>query len=159
MNVIKPADDQELLSYQVSRLQDLINEIVGCCEDKRLYQSQKFNLPYAELKCLMLFRGERYLTVKGMAQKLEVAKSRVTKLVNSLLQKGLVESIEDPKDARVKLISLTPKGLEISAKIEAFQREIHKRILLEFDPEQRRDILAALEYLAMAMETVKAQLT
>ena len=82
MNEIYLKENGELIGYQTSRLQDLINEIVQCCEDKRLYESQRFGVPYAELKCLMLFDGERYLTVKGIAQKLDVAKSRVTKLIN-----------------------------------------------------------------------------
>ena len=101
MNNVYVKTDEELLGYQISRLQDLINQIVHCCEDKRLYESQKFGLPYAELRCLMLFEGERYLTVKGIAQRLEVAKSRVTKLINGLTEKGLVEMIEDPRDALV----------------------------------------------------------
>ena len=73
--------NMELLAYQTQRLQDLMAEMLQCCEDRKLYESQRFGLPHAELKCLMLFDGQRYLTVKNMAQNLDVAKSRVTKLV------------------------------------------------------------------------------
>ena len=45
-----------------------------------------------------------------MAQKLEVAKSRVTKIMEGLIHKKLVQCIDDPEDARVKLIRLTPAG-------------------------------------------------
>jgi len=106
----------------------------------------------------MLFRTERYLTVKGIAQRLDVAKSRVTKLISGLIKKGLVESIEDPKDARVKLISLTRKGKEKCKEIEEFQLEIHEKILSQFEPEERAHIMRALESLTTAMETVKANL-
>ncbi|HDM10329.1 MAG: MarR family transcriptional regulator [Deltaproteobacteria bacterium] len=159
MNSVGSSSNGEFLKYQITKLQDLINQMVGCCEDKRLYQSRRFDLPYAELRCLMLFRTERYLTVKGIAQRLDVAKSRVTKLISGLVRKGLVESIEDPKDARVKLISLTRKGKEKCKEIEVFQLEIHEKILSQFDPEERGHIMRALENLTMAMETVKANLT
>jgi len=159
MNSVGSSSNGEFLKYQITKLQDLINQMVGCCEDKRLYQSRRFDLPYAELRCLMLFRTERYLTVKGIAQRLDVAKSRVTKLISGLVRKGLVESIEDPKDARVKLISLTRKGKEKCKEIEVFQLEIHEKILSQFDPEERSHIMRALENLTMAMETVKANLT
>ena len=86
---------EDLLTYQTLRLQDLIKEIVKCCEDRKLYESQKFGLPHAEINCLMQFDGERYLTVKGISQKLEVAKSRVTKIINGLTEKGMVEQIND----------------------------------------------------------------
>ena len=122
-----------------------------------LYESQKFGLPYAELKCLMLFGGERYLTAKGIAQKLDVAKSRVTKIVNSLIEKNLVKSIYDPNDSRVKLISLTSEGQKKSEELIAFQQEIHRKILLQMDPDERKHVLSSLELLRASMEAVKEQ--
>jgi DNA-binding MarR family transcriptional regulator len=157
MNDIHVKPDEEPVGYQISRLQDLINEIVHCCEDKRLYESQRFGLPYAELRCLMLFEGERYLTVKGIAQRLEVAKSRVTKLVNGLVEKGLVETIEDPRDARIKLINLTPAGQAKSEEVADFHREIHAKILLRIGAEERLNTFSYLELLRSAMEAVKSE--
>ena len=157
MNNVDVKKDEELVGYQISRLQGLINEIVHCCEDKRLYESQRFCLPYAELRCLMLFEGERYLTVKGIAQRLEVAKSRITKLINGLAEKGLVETIEDPRDARIKLINLTPAGQTKSEEIAAFHREIHEKILSNIGTDERLNTLAYLEVLRSAMEAAKAE--
>jgi DNA-binding MarR family transcriptional regulator len=157
MNNMYVKTDEEPTGYQVSRLQVLINEIVHCCEDKRLYESQRFGLPYAELRCLMLFEGERYLTVKGIAQRLEVAKSRVTKLINGLTEKDLVETIEDPRDARIKLINLTLAGRAKSEEIATFHREIHARILLNMAADERLNMLSYLELLRSAMEAVKSE--
>ncbi|MBW1856497.1 MAG: DsrE/DsrF/DrsH-like family protein [Deltaproteobacteria bacterium] len=151
--------NEEPLAYQVLSLKDLIQEIVRCCEDRKLYESQKFGLPYAELNLLMQFNGERYLTVKGISQKLEVAKSRVTKIVNGLIEKGMVEQINDPKDARVKLISLTASGKKKAGEIDVFLRELHRQILLQLTPEERKNVISYLQVLRSAMETVKAQRT
>ena len=158
MNKNSPKINQELLSYQTLRLEDLIKEMVECCEDRKIYESQKFSLPYAELRCLMLFKGERYLTVKGIAERLEVAKSRVTKIVNGLNRKGLVEQIDDPKDGRIRLISLTASGQKISKEIESFQRGLHRQILLQMGLDERKKMLSYLEMLRAAMEAVKEQL-
>ena len=158
MNKKSAKINEELLRYQAERLQDLINEMLQCCDDRKLYESQRFNLPYAELKCLMLFKGERYLTVKGIAQKLDVAKSRVTKIVNGLIEKGLVEQIDDPKDARIRLISLTRAGQKKSEEIEAFQSGLYREILLHLNNDERKDMLSYLELLRSAMEAVKEQL-
>jgi len=135
-----------------------MEETVHCCQTRTSFLSTKFDLPQAELRCLMLFRGERYLTVKGIAQKLDVAKSRVTKILEGLLEKKLAESIDDPKDARIKLISLTPTGQKKSEQIAAFIEDLHRRLLLELDPEQRKAILTALETLRAGMEAIKKQL-
>ncbi len=158
MNYISGPENNDLLEIQAGRLQNLLNEILHCCEDRRFYEAQRFGLPYAELRCLMLFKGERYLTVKSIAQKLDVAKSRITKLIDGLLRKGLVDRMEDPRDARVKLISLTKKGIEKVKEIEEFHQEVHKQILLRVDQKERRSILSRLEVLKLAMESVRSEL-
>ena len=123
-----------------------------------LFESRKFDLPQAELKCLMLFMGERYLTVKGIAQKMVVAKSRITKIMGGLIAKGLVQSVDDPKDGRIKLISLTSEGIIKSKEIEAFIRDVHEKILLQMEASERKTVLSSLEFLRGCMEIVKAQL-
>jgi len=150
---------EEPLKYQTMRLKDLIQEILKCCEGRKLIESRKFGLPNAELNFLMQFNGERYLTVKGISQKLEITKSRVTKIVTGLTEKGMVEQINDPKDARIKLISLTPSGKRTAEEIGFFQEELHRKILLQMDDNERKDMLSHLELLKTAMEVVKAQIT
>jgi DNA-binding MarR family transcriptional regulator len=155
MNENIPIPNQKLLSYQIIKLRELILEIQKCCEYRMLFESRKFGLPAAELKCLMLFDSERYLTVKGIAQQLEVAKSRVTKLIQGLMEKELVDRIDDPKDSRIKLISLTPTGRTRSDEINLFKTEIHKKLLLQLVPEERKNVIAHLELLRSTMEAVK----
>jgi len=158
MNNKRDQVPNELLMYQTSRLQELIQEILQCCEDRKLYESQKFGVLYAELKCLMLFRGERYLTVKNIAQKLDVAKSRVTKIISGLIEKGMVERVDDPKDSRVKLISLTLAGQNKSDEIDVFHKEIHGKILMQMNEDERKKMFSCLELLRSSMEAVKGEL-
>jgi len=152
-------NNEDLLKYQTDRLKGLITELLKCCDERKLYEIERFNLPQSELKCLMLFGAERYLTVTSIAQKMEVAKSRVTKIINNLVQKKLVKQMNDPQDTRIKLISLTPAGREIALKIDAFQGEIFRQILLNLGAEERKTTLASLEMLRSAMEAVKERMT
>ena len=147
-----------LLEYQGDRLKSLMEEILQCCKERTSYLSSKFVIPEAELRCLMLFGEERYLTSKGISQRLEVAKSRVTKILTGLMDKGLVESVDDPKDARVKLISLTAAGQRKSKELTATVKALHQKLLLEFEAEQRKNILSCLDVLRSGMEAVKKQL-
>jgi DNA-binding MarR family transcriptional regulator len=158
MNESRPESTDMLLGYQTKRLQDLIAEILQCCKEQTSYLSKKFHIPEAEIRCLMLFGDARYLTPKSIAQKLDVAKSRVTKITTGLIRKGLVETIEDPKDARVKLIGLTQKGQTKSKEMSAVIADLHQLLLLEFEPDQRKMVLSCLEVLRSNMEAVKKQL-
>jgi DNA-binding MarR family transcriptional regulator len=147
-----------LIDYQSQKLEDLIAEIVRCCKERTSFLSKKFDIPEAELRCLMLFGEERYLTAKGISQRLDVAKSRVSKIINGLLQKRLVESIDDPKDARVKLIGLTSKGQKKSRELNDVTKDLHQKLLLEFEPEQRKMVISCLEILRASMEAVRNQM-
>ena len=158
MNNLETKSNDVLLDYQSQKLEDLISEIVQCCKERTSFLSKKFDIPEAELRCLMLFGEERYLTAKGISQKLDVAKSRVTKIINGLVQKRLVESIDDPKDARIKLIGLTSKGQKKSRELSNVTKDLHQRLLLEFEPEQRKMVISCLEILRASMEAVKNQM-
>jgi DNA-binding MarR family transcriptional regulator len=147
-----------LIDYQSQKLQDLIEEVVQCCKERTSFLSKKFHIPEAELRCLLLFGEERYLTAKGISQKLDVAKSRVTKIINGLVQKRLVESIDDPKDARIKLIGLTSKGQKKYRELSDITKDLHQKLLLEFEPEQRKMVISCLEILRASMEAVKNQM-
>ncbi|MCF6247657.1 MAG: MarR family transcriptional regulator [Desulfobacula sp.] len=119
------------------------------------YQSKKFNLPDAELRCLIFFKDEKYLTSKNISVKMNVGKSRMTKIVAGLLKKELVKRIQDPEDHRVSLISLTPAGKDKLSQIKVFQDELHGVVLSQVSDEERKKLLTNLDLLKACMETGK----
>jgi len=112
-------------------------------------------MPDAELRCLLLFEGTRYLTPKEIAFRMNVVKSRVTKIINGLLKKRYIQKIKDPKDSRIALLSLTSQGRKKMTEIIDFNDRIHKEVLISMKPEQRNIILANLDILNQAMESAK----
>jgi DNA-binding MarR family transcriptional regulator len=158
MNDNSPEPAEDLLIYQTNRLKDLLEELIHCCQLRTRYLSRKYELPQAELRCLLLFSGARYLTVKSLAQQLDVAKSRVTKVVNGMIKKNLLECVDDPKDGRVKLICTTQLGQMKCAALGSLLTDLHQRLLLELQPEERKAVLSSLELLRSNMEDMKKQL-
>ncbi len=119
------------------------------------YQCDKFDLPDAEIRCLLLFGEERYLTAKGIAHKLNVVKSRVTKIVDGLIRRQLVQKVPDPGDSRVVLLSLTPLGQAKLKEIHGFMLELNGQVLGMIHPDQRAALINHLEILRISMEAVK----
>ena len=159
MNDVNSTNDVRVLEYQANKLQELISELHNCCKERYTSEAKAFNMPQAELRCLMLFEGHKYLTGIQIAGLLEVAKSRATVIIENLDKKGLVQRSQDPNDARVKLISLTPAGQKKVREIEEFMFTLHQQLLGQIDPAQRNGVITALETLRSSMEAVKAQLT
>ncbi|MDY6851584.1 MAG: MarR family transcriptional regulator [Thermodesulfobacteriota bacterium] len=155
MNHDHDSENSEITDYQVSQFQALLAKLFECCRDRHKYQSEKFSLPDAELRCLMLFGRERYLTPKGIAQQMGVAKSRVSRIVDHLEKRGLVQRIKDPEDSRFSLLSLTQDGQKKLDEIKKFIYTVHLEILLRVIPEQRKTLLASLDILSASLEEVK----
>ncbi len=146
------------LTEQAKKLKEFIDNFIKCCESRKFYETRKFSLPYVESKCLLFLKDQRYLTVNQLANLLDVTKSRASNLIKDLLKKEFIEVILDPKDKRIKLISLTPKGRKKVKEIENFQIQIHKRLLEGFDFSERITLLNFIERLKMNMEAIKKEM-
>jgi len=158
MNDVNQTNDVRVLEYQANKLQELIGELHNCCKERYATEAKAFKVPQAELRCLMLFEGHKYLTGIQISGLLDVAKSRATVIIENLVIKGLVQRSQDPNDARVKLISLTPVGQRKVREIEEFMFTLHQQILDHIAPIQRTGVITALETLRSSMEAVKSHL-
>jgi DNA-binding MarR family transcriptional regulator len=145
----------EVPDYQLKQFQELIMRLFQCCQERMQYQCERFGLPDAEFRCLMLFGEERYLTAKGIAYKMNVVKSRVSKIVDGLIKKKLIQRIKDPEDSRISLLSLTAEGQKKLNNINGFLQDIHYQVLLQMAPDQRKTVLTNLDILKASMEAVK----
>ena len=145
----------EVPDYQLKQFQELIMRLFQCCQERMQYQCERFGLPDAEFRCLMLFGEERYLTAKGIAHKMNVVKSRVSKIVDGLIKKELIQRIKDPEDSRISLLSLSADGQEKINNINNFLQNIHYEVLLQMAPDQRKAVLTNLDILKASMEAVK----
>jgi len=155
MNQAEENNHLDISRYQLQQFQALVTKLFQCCQERIQYQCERFELPDAELRCLVLFDEERYLTSKGIAYKMNVVKSRVTKLINGLVKKKMVQRIPDPEDSRITLLTLTSEGQQKLNEIKAFHNYVNYQVLLQMEPEQRKTMLTNLDLLKASMEAVK----
>ena len=149
------SNDTEVSAYQLGKFQKLIAKLFQCCQELMQYQCDRFQLPDAEFRCLVLFGDERYLTAKSIAHKMNVVKSRVSKIIDGLIKKNLIQGIADPEDSRVKLLSLTSAGQKKLNEIKQFMQDVHGQVLSQMAPDQRKAVLTNLDILEASMEAVK----
>lgn len=83
------------------------------------------------------------LSLKELEQRLHVAQSTAAGIVSRLEQKGLVLGLNDPTDKRVKLVQITPEGLQCVRTSRKFVEEGEDRLLSGLT-ETERDIFYTL---------------
>lgn len=158
MNYFRATIESNVSEHQLEQFQELITKLFQCCQERMQSQCERFQLPDAELRCLGLFGEERYLTAKGIALKMNVVKSRVSKIIDGLIRKGFIQSIKDPEDSRVSLLSLTPSGQQKLSEVSIYLKELHHQVLSQMAPDQRQAMLTNLDILKASMEAVKASM-
>ena len=159
MNDFRDNPNFGVSEYQLEKFQVLIAKLFQCCQERMQYQCDRFQLPDAEFRCLVLFGDERYLTAKSIAHKMNVVKSRVSKIIDGLIKKKLIQRISDPEDSRVKLLSLIPEGQKKVNEINGFMGDIYGQVLAQMAPDQRATMLTNLDMLKASMEAVKEMMT
>ena len=155
MNNLRDNNIGEVTEFQLDKFQDLIARLYQCCQERMQYQCERFDLPDAEFRCLGLFGEERYLTAKSIAHRMNVVKSRVSKIIDGLIKKNLIQRTRDPEDSRVQLLSLTPGGQRKITEINSFMEEVYGQVLSQIAPDQRQAMLTNLDILKASMEAVK----
>ncbi len=113
-----------------------------------IYRAAKIGLSVSEIRCLRVFSGVRYLTIKELAATMGLAKSRVVKLVNKLEERGLMERIDDPRDGRICLIGLTKAGRNKLKEIEMCCQENQQTLCGKLGDYDVKELTASLGKLA-----------
>ncbi len=152
-NLKEPVGQKELEAFRQA-----MSKLMQCCQEQTGYRCERFLLNDAEQRLLLHFGDERYFTAKGLARKLNVAKSRITKIVSGLAAKGLLTRAPDPADSRYHLLSLTPEGRRRRDELESFLQGLHAEILARLEPMERKELVSALERLRLTMEAIRDKL-
>ena len=96
--------------------------------------------------------GEDQRTMGELAETLGLAVSTVTRTLDPLVAKGLVQRHESPADRRVCCVSLTDSGRERLTAIERTTLDTQHAVLAELAPKDRETVISAIDRLADALK-------
>lgn len=86
-----------------------------------------------------------------------VTGSNVTVVVDDLVERGFVKRVAAPEDRRVAVIQLTPKGKAAFDRWAPVHAEWIAAIFKDLPVRRKRDLIAALDELKLAMKATLSQ--
>ena len=122
---------------------------------REAYQANSYDLTVSESRCLTAMLFENCMSTGDLAEKMCVAKSRITRIVDGLVRKGLVSRMENKNDRRVILLKLTQKGRKIAEEQAEFMLQLHKEVLENLPQKQTDSVISMLESLSKSMNEIK----
>lgn len=94
---------------------------------------------------LLALPGETTISMGELSERLEVAGSTATRMVDQLARKGLVERAPAEEDRRVWSVSLTPEGKEVREHLDGKFRHFFLMLVERFPEEERADLVSSME--------------
>jgi DNA-binding MarR family transcriptional regulator len=103
------------------------------------------------LRVLAFVRMRESCSLGDLAQRRGVSLPTMSKMVTSLVEKGLVTREPDPDNRRAVIIRLTEEGNRLYVAVLASVQQSVAHDMARLTPEQRGEVVSALELLATAM--------
>ena len=132
-------------SEQARKLAVLAPKIMGAFHSLQRHHPGGSAVTMRQYQTLILLSVHKHLTVSELCEKLTLAASTCTELVNRLLQLGLVEKQSEEVDRRQVGINLTDAGREVMEQRQRDMVAMFERLLAEFNPEEAAELMAAFE--------------
>jgi DNA-binding MarR family transcriptional regulator len=146
------------LPAQARELSRLTRELARCCQGKDEQIFGQFHLSTAEGRVLLCIADCTTTTPSAMADKLRLGRSRLTPLVESLVNKGLISRVESEQDRRVRTLKLTAAGTKCAQEATAFLNAFHEELLRCFNSNERHALLESLTQLQDAIEVTREKM-
>jgi DNA-binding MarR family transcriptional regulator len=101
-------------------------------------------------------RAERAPTVPQIARSLGHSRQAVQRVADALVDRGLLDAVENPDHKRARLLVATPQGQAAYRESDRRSRSWAKRISGEVEPDRIQEAVSTLRVLRRRIETDRA---
>ena len=107
---------------------------------------REFGLTPSQYNVLRILRGEgKSLPILEIAERMIAAVPGITGLIDRLVGMGLAARDRSTEDRRVVYVAITPKALDLLAKLDQPVGALHKRLVGHLSPAELKDLIRLLE--------------
>jgi len=127
----------------------LIDELTQLCIDtgekflciihRRPTMFDRFSLSH--VKVLMVLYHKESFKMKDITEKLGIANSSATEVIDKLIKEELVERFRKPDDRRVVRVKLTEKGRILIDEMKELKKKVWRSMVEKSEEEDREDLL------------------
>ena len=137
------AETLQRLTYDLVRYSTICDRV--CTEELNITGSQGYTL-------LAVPDGET-ISMNDLSLRMKLASSTMTRMVDQLVQKGLVDRFPDTEDRRVVRVRLTGQGAQAKQQLQETLQIFFTRVLQEISENEREVLMRSLETLNQAIRS------
>lgn len=137
------------------QLQDLFGAFIHALAlDRPGPMPAGFSTSVSEMLALLTLADEAPMSQQTLAERVQLDKSTVSRLVRVLERRGWVTRERDRDDTRIVQLRLTETGQQEAAALAQHLNERHARLLAALTPDEQEALACGLTALIRALKTV-----
>lgn len=106
---------------------------------------------------MLLSQNDEPLTMGRLSSELDIPLSTATRIVDGLVQAGMVERVNDPSDRRVVRVGMSENGRELYEAGMAYNKQRIAKLLNVFTADEQEQLLKLMNKLFDAFVNVQKQ--
>ena len=119
--------------------------------DERLRAIGQSTSRMEALGAIMNMKGPK--SQRDVAKRLRVEGATITRIIDILGAEGLVARTVDPKDRRINLIEISPKGEAVLKEIFAIYDEVRDDVVEDLSADEKRVLSSALDRMLARLDS------
>jgi DNA-binding MarR family transcriptional regulator len=134
------------------KMAELTIELLEDCQNKQERIAESLNLTISEFKALRHFKENTTIYAGNLAKKMDISNSRLTRIVDGLVKKNLVQRDLSLSDRRVMELKLTKEGRRTFKTLNEKYLQIQIEIIQYLSPGSAESVLNSLMNLHKALK-------
>lgn len=130
---------------QARRLAELAPKIMNAFHDLGRQHPEGEKLSMRQFQALIILNANQKLTLTSFCDKLSLAASTGTELVNRMIVLGFIKKSAENKDQRQVILSLTPKGTELLECRQAALARMFETFLTPFSDADKDEFIESFD--------------
>jgi len=135
----------------------LVGRFITRADPGRLEEWATLGLTMTQLRALFLLRAEPALPAGGLAERLGITPSTLTRIVDRLVRHDLIERVPDADDRRLVRHYLSTRGAEVVESIERSGRQRMNELFSRLDDAQLARLVEALRDVNAAGDAIESE--
>lgn len=137
-----------LTSREIERLSMALHEFKTLLAKE--FAEANIDFSPTQMKVLRHIMRIQPCTSQSLVLTLDRNKAQITRMVQSLLEKRVIEKVAHQQDKRSQLLSTTPLGVETLEKMSAAETQVLKKLSQRLSHDQSQQLADLLERLTQA---------
>lgn len=141
----------------IEELQELTHDVVRVFQLLDREEKSRFGVTMTQSYTLQSIQFSEKMTMNQLSERMGLATSTMTRIVDNLVRDGYIERIRDEADRRLVFVTLTPDGGKLAEELGQCTRGCFTNIVDNISREERNSVLEGIRVFLEALKCAYAE--